>query len=348
MTIVAHQYTHVVGIDTHAATHTYALIHTPTGELTHTNTFPTTPAGITRAITWINRHTTRGHVLASVECTGSYGANLTRALNNAGINVVEAKPPTKTTRSPHGKSDPIDAETAARSILGAHTHTLPHPRTIHPHYPELQCLLAEHDYLTRHKTAAINTLTAIVRGNDLGIDARRTLTTTQIDHIAHLRPGHNTILAIAHRRAQQIHDLTTQLTHNHTQLAHILTTIAPGFMDIKGIGPITGARILAAYTTPGRIPTEAAFARLAGTAPIPASSGNTQRHRLSRRGDRKLNAAIHTIALVRQATDPETRNYITKRTTQGKTPREARRCLKRHITRQLHRQLTHILLDNQP
>jgi transposase len=343
MTIVAHEYTHVVGIDTHAATHTYALIHAPTGELTQTSVFPTSPAGVARAITWLDRRTTPGQVLASVECTGSYGANLTRALNNAGIPVVEAKPPTKTTRSPHGKSDPIDAETAARSILGAHTHTLPRPRTIHPHYPELQCLLAERDYLTRHKTAAINTLTAIVRGNDLGIDARRTLTTTHIDRIARLRPGNNTILAIAHRRAQEIRDLTTQLADNHTRLAHTVHQIAPGLMDIHGVGPVTGARVLAAYTAPGRIHSEAAFARLAGTAPIPASSGNTTRHRLSRRGDRKLNAAIHTIALVRQATDPHTRDYITKRTTQGKTPREARRCLKRHITRQLYRQLTHIL-----
>jgi transposase len=114
---------------------------------------------------------------------------------------------------------------------------------------------------------------------------------------------------------------------------------APGLTDLKGVGPITGARLLAAWGANGRIRSEAAFARLAGVAPIPASSGNTVRHRLSRRGDRKLNAAIHMIARSRQAHDPETQAYTAKRIAEGKTERETRRCLKRHITRQLYRQL---------
>jgi transposase len=116
--------------------------------------------------------------------------------------------------------------------------------------------------------------------------------------------------------------------------------IAPGLTDRYGVGPVTAAQAVVSFSHPGRCRNEAAFAALAGTSPLPASSGRTVRHRLNRSGDRALNCAIHTIALTRTRSCPRTRAYIERRTAEGKTPREIRRCLKRYIARELYRQLT--------
>jgi transposase len=287
----------------------------------------------------MTRRAADGRLLASVECTGSYGANLARTPDRAGVEVVEAKPPARKNRTGRGKSDPIDAEAAARTVLGAEAGSLPTPRTTRPHHAELQLLLAERDYLSTRRTAAINTLTAMLRANNLGVDARKALTPAQIGQLSKRRPGHDAALGVAVRRAKDILALAGELADNEARLRRLADTAAPGLTDLKGVGPITAARLLAPWGGPGRIRPEAAFARLAGVAPIPASSGNTVRHHLSRRGDQKLNAAIHTIARSRRTCDPETQAYIAKRTAKGKTDREALRCLKHHITRQLHRQL---------
>ncbi|MDR1427007.1 MAG: IS110 family transposase [Bifidobacteriaceae bacterium] len=147
MTIVAHEYTRVVGVDTHAQTHTYTMVHAPTGEAMETRTFPITQGGLDRAAAWMVKRAAGGRLLASVECTGSYGANLARTLDAAGVDTAEAKPPARKNRTGRGKSDPIDAEAAARSVLGVDTAELARPRTTSPHHAELQLLLAERDYL---------------------------------------------------------------------------------------------------------------------------------------------------------------------------------------------------------
>lgn len=115
--------------------------------------------------------------------------------------------------------------------------------------------------------------------------------------------------------------------------------MAPGILDISGVGPVTAAIVLASYSHHGRVRSEAAFAALAGASPIPASSGNTNRHRLNRYGDRQLNRALDVVARTRGLADPATRAYIERRTAEGKCPREIRRCLKRFIARQILRQL---------
>ena len=116
--------------------------------------------------------------------------------------------------------------------------------------------------------------------------------------------------------------------------------LAPGLTQRPGIGPVTAAQTIVAFSHPGRCRNDAAFASLAGTCPIPASSGRTVRHRLNRGGDRALNRAIHTIATVRMRDCPATQAYIARRTAEGKTIREIKRCLKRYITRELYRSLT--------
>jgi transposase len=140
-------------------------------------------------------------------------------------------------------------------------------------------------------------------------------------------------LALALQRARE------QLDTNRRQLLAV-ADIAPGLTDRYGVGPVTAAQAVVSFSHPGRCRNEAAFAALAGTSPIPASSGRIVRHRLNRGGDRALNCAIHTIALTRIRSCPRTRAYIHRRTAEGKTPREIRRCLKRYIARELYRQLT--------
>ena len=137
--------------------------------------------------------------------------------------------------------------------------------------------------------------------------------------------------------------LTTEATELKTTITGLVESLTPQLLQQPGIGPNTAAQIYIAWSHPRRCRNEAAFARLAGVAPLEASSGQRTRHRLNRRGDRQLNQAIHTIAISRSRYCPKTRAYIAKRTSEGKTTRETRRCLKRYIARQLYR-----LLENPP
>ena len=118
-----------------------------------------------------------------------------------------------------------------------------------------------------------------------------------------------------------------------------MNDVAPGLTDRRGVGPVTAAQTIVSFSHPGRCRSDAAFAALAGTSPLEASSGRTVRHRLNRGGDRALNNAVHTIAMTRMRSCPRTQAYIARRTAEGKTSREIRRCLKRYIARQLYRQL---------
>ncbi len=143
--------------------------------------------------------------------------------------------------------------------------------------------------------------------------------------------------------ARRIRALTSETAELKASIAELVTVVAPHLLDQPGIGPITAAQVYIAWSHPGRCHSEAAFARLAGVAPLQASSGQHTRHRLNRYGDRTLNQAIHIIAITRSRDCPKTRAYIARRTSEGKTTREARRCLKRYIARHLYR-----LLQNPP
>ncbi len=143
----------------------------------------------------------------------------------------------------------------------------------------------------------------------------------------------------ARRLARAVLAFTTELETNRTHISDIVQDMAPGLMDLPGLGPVSSAVVLVAYSHHGRIHSEAAFAAIAGVNPIPASSGNTIRHRLNRQGDRQLNKALHTIARTRMQFDAATKEYVQRRTAEGKTLREIRRCLKRSIARELFRKL---------
>ena len=331
------------GVDTHAATHSYAIVAAANGALIDQATFPTTAAGLRRAPDWIARRTggDLDGVLVSEEGTGSYGAVLGDVLEEAGYRVVEA--PTPRRDRGRGKTDSLDAVLAARSTLVMPLALL-RDRRAGEAQAALQVLTVARDQLNADRLRCINAFTALARSHDLGVDARRALTAPQIATIAGWRRreeplGVATARAEAVRLAKRILVLDEDLADNRQQITELVAAQAPELLDLPGVGAITAAVILTVWSQPGRIRSEAAFASIAGACPIPASSGNTVRHRLNRGGDRRLNRALNTIVLTRMRTDPATRNYIERRLAEGKTTKGIRRCLKRYTSRQIFRNL---------
>ncbi|MEV7607837.1 IS110 family transposase [Paenarthrobacter sp. NPDC089322] len=343
--IVADHFGFVVGVDTHAKTHTLAIINARTGGELAIETFPATTAGGNRALAWILRRTGAPEetVLLSMEGTGSYGAKLRQQASDAGYRVTEAPVPNQKLGRYQGKSDSMDAARAARAVLSIPLDHLPEPRSGQNHMA-LRILSNARRNMARERTAAINALTALLRVVDLGMDARKALTTSQIQTIAAWREreeefGVQTCRREAVRLARQVLTLQEQMIRNHAELEALVLQVHPALLQVYGIGPALAAIILTAWSHSGRVRSEAAFAALAGTCPVPASSGGTSRFRLNRGGDRQLNKAIYTIALIRMNRDPGTREYVAKRTSQGRTKKEIIRSLKRYITRQIYRTL---------
>lgn len=346
---VADRYDYVVGVDTHAASHAYAVVATGTGRLLAERSFPTTTAGRSRAATWITKHTrqTPHGVLVAMEGTGSYGATLSADLLEAGYRVVEAPTPERSRRK--AKTDQIDAIAAARSTVGTDIGELRDAR-YSATQQALALLVAARDRATEARTAAINALHAIVRVHELGIDARRTLTPAQLAEIAawRERPTDDLVARLARREAvhlaRQAAELTGQLAANETEIEGIVHEAAPQLLEEIGIGPVTAAVALITWSYPGRIRTKAAFKMIAGTCPIPAESGNkNSRKRLNRGGDRRLNRALHLASLTRMTHDPETLAYTQKLTDAGKTRRDIRRHVKNVLAGRIYQ-----LLENPP
>ncbi|MDP9696947.1 UNVERIFIED_ORG: transposase [Arthrobacter globiformis] len=206
--------------------------------------------------------------------------------------------------------------------------------------------------MTLERTAKVNALTALLRAIDLGIDARKPLTDTQTTEISHWRARDeelalSTARAEAVRLAKRITTLDAELKDNHTRTTELLeSSPAAPLLEETGIGPVTTAVVYTAWSHLGRVRSEAAFAALAGVNPIPASSGNTVRHRLNRGGDRRLNSALHMATVVRMVHDPVTRAYAEGKKAEGKNPREIRRILKRYLARHLYRALNALHTPN--
>jgi transposase len=340
---VAELFEYVIGVDTHAANHTFAVLAAATGAVVDQARFPTSPAGLARAAQWIARRAP-GTRLVAIECTGSYGATLVRELAGHGERVCEVKPPKREQRAGRGKSDPIDALAAARTALASDVERLISPRA-EGLRSALRVLLVARRAIDTRRTADRNALTALVRTHALGVDARNALTDAQVRTIAawRARPGDDaataTIRGEARRLARAVLAATDDLAANRAALDKHVRELMPGLLELPGLGPVTAAILLSVWSHRGRVRSEAAFAALAGTAPLPASSGKTVRHRLSRGGDRQLNRALDVIARARMVSCPTTRAYVQRRTAEGRTKREIRRCLKRYIARQLYRQM---------
>ncbi len=295
---------------------------------------------------WADQHTQTGDRAWSVEGTGSYGAGIAAYLAARGEWVIEFNNPTPSIDG--AKTDTLDARRAARQTLGRSQPSAPRVRG---NREALRVLETTRRGAITARTAAINELKALLVTAPVDLrDQLRGLTTTAlVAKCSGFRLPSDTInehtatKQAMRSAARRIRALTDEANQLRTTITELITTVAPHLLDQPGVGPITATQIYIAWSHPRRCRNEAAFARLAGVAPLQASSGQRTRHRLNRRGDRKLNQALHTIALSRSRYCPKTRAYLAKRISQGKTTREARRCLKRYIARQLYR-----LLENPP
>jgi transposase len=346
MTTVAEVVDLVIGGDTHRDTHTLE-VSSPVGAVLARLEITNTPEGFAEAICWIGEHACGPRLMVGLEGTRSYGVGLCRALQRAGLTVVEVERPKRQLRHGKGKSDPIDAHHASLSLLRMDISALPQPRADGDR-EALRILLISRNGQVLTRTRQANQLHALLLTGDDSDRAlnKGTFSTTRLVQIAHrtLPPNpelEQTIrLQEATRLAQALLQADQDIAANEAQLRKIVKAMRPDLLALHGVGPISAAQALVTFSHAGRCRNEAAFAMPSGTAPLPASSGQTRRHRLNRGGDRQLNRALHTIALSRWRTCPETADYIAKRRAQGLSDREIRRCLKRYISRQIYRQLT--------
>lgn len=334
----------VIGVDTHKDTHSAAVVAAGTGAVLAETTVSADPHGYAELLEFARAHGgLRGW---AVEGASGYGAGLTRHLDAAAELVVELDRPARPGRRAGAKSDPIDAVRAARDGLAR--ARVSRPRAAGER-AGLQVLLSTRSAAVDGVTEAKNQLQALVITAPEPVRARfRGHTTTEMLRAAsRLRPARSadvhTFVALTALKAlaRRIALLQAEADAHEATILTIVRNWRPDLLTLPGVGPIVSATVLSAWSHPGRIADEGAFAMLAGTAPIPASSGKTVRHRLNRSGDRRLNSAIHTIAVSRMRFHPDTRAYLERRRAQGKTDPEIRRCLKRYITRQLYRQLQH-------
>jgi transposase len=280
-----------------------------------------------------------------IEGTGTYGARLARTAVDAGYTVIEAPRMNARANRGIGKSDPLDARRIAAAALPLHETQLREPRADEGIRAAVKVLLASRDHMSTERTATINALTALLRVVDLGIDARRPLTHAQITTITAWRTRDEDLATAtargeANRLAKRVAALDDELKDITKRITELVRQSPAGeLLDQPGIGPVTAAVALTSWSHLGRIRSEAAFASLAGVKPIPASSGNTVRHRINRGGDRRLNRALHMAIVTRMRMDTKTRAYVERRTAEGRTLREIRRCLKRYLARDIYRRL---------
>jgi transposase len=333
----------ILGVDTHKDLHAAAVIN-PLGVLLSSEMFPATEAGYQALAAWAGRF---GAVRrAGVECTGSYGAALARHLRAAGVEVIEANQPDKATRRRRGKTDTLDAEAAARAVLSGRASgsakagdgpvemlrmfklakssaIKARTQTIN----QLKAVLVAADPQLRETLAGLSNLRLIRRCAQLNIDTPQDATSAAAYTLRLL--------------ARRILTLTDEIRELEHQITTAITSHTPQLLTRRGIGPDNAAALLiAAGDNPDRLRSEASFAALCGVSPLEASSGKTSRRRLNRGGDRQANSALYRIALSRLRWDARTRDYLARRITEGKTRREAIRCLKRYIAREIYQIIT--------
>jgi len=339
----------VLGGDTHVETHALEIA-LPTGVVLATTEVSNDPDGFAAALAFLAEHAPGPRVFVGLEGTRSYGIGLARAFAAAGFVVVEVEQPARKSRRGKGKSDPIDAHHAVLTTLALDADKLPVPRADGDR-EALRLLLIGRQQMTGTRTRMVNALRALlITGSDsdrpLGVGS---FTKSRLSQITRRRgPAHETReqrirRGEARRLAQGVLDLDVELRANLTELRTIVTDLAPGLLDKTGVGPVSGAQAVVSFSHRGRCRNEAAFAALAGSSPLPASSGKTTRHRLNYGGDRQLNRALHDIAKTRLRIDPRTIAYRDRRRADHLDDKAIRRCIKRYIARELYRHLNAVM-----
>jgi transposase len=344
MTIMPDHSTHVIGgVDTHGDTHHAAVIDS-LGRHLADREFPTTRAGYRSLESWLRSH---GTVTAiGIEGTGAYGAELARALTRSGLTVLEVDRPDRKTRRLRGKSDPIDAYAAASAVAaGRATGT---PKTRDGITEAIRALRVPRRSAVKARTQAINQARQLLVTAPESVRAplRKRSWRDLARACAKLRPADlsdpvgATKTALRHL-GRRILTLSDEIEELNTALADLTARTAPDLLGLKGVGPDVAGQLLATTgDNPERLRSEAAFAHLCGVAPIPASTGRRDRHRLNRGADRAANHALHTIVLTRMRWDPRTRAYVERRTQQGLSKKDIMRCLKRYVAREVYKTIT--------
>ena len=329
----------ILGVDTHLDTHVGAVI-SDTGKLLGTLAVPTDAAGYLKLLTWAN---SLGRLRrAGVEGTGTYGAGLARVLHDHEIDVLEVNRPDRANRRLQGKSDPTDAEGAARAVLSGSAAAIPKAQS--GAAEAMRAVSVARRSAVKAKTQAINQVRALLVNAPQDIRERlwKGKPSECIDGCARLRslgttPLLQTLAATLRMLAKRWLMLAEELKELDAMLEHLTGQHAKRLRQQFGVGPHTAAVLIAvAGDNPERLRSEAALAALCGASPLQASSGKTTRHRLNRGGDRSANNALWTIAMVRMRSDPRTPAYVARRTAEGMSHKEIHRCLKRYILRALY------------
>ena len=342
MVMLAEQYDYVIGGDPDRDTIDLAVLDTATGGVDAHLADTADAAGYSRMLAWVDEHAPAGRVWA-LEGTGSFAAGLAVFLAEAGEQVVEVG---GLTRARGAKSDQLDAVRAAREALARPQQASPRARGLRE---ALRLVLRTRQAVLVSRTKAINELKSliVVAPEHLRAGLRGCSLATQLDRIEHLHAPtqatveHRATIMTLRSITARIRFLTQQTDELDPELAALITQhpAGPVLLAEPGVGPVVTAQLLISWSHRGRVRGEAAFAALAGTSALQASSGQRVRHRLNRGGDRDLNRALHTVAITRLRCHPETRAYHIKCTAQGKTHREIRRSLKRTLARRLYRRI---------
>lgn len=347
----------VIGVDTHVGSHCAAAVDARTGGVLAEITVGADADGYAELVEFAD-HIAEQHAALrgwAIEGTASHGRGLSVHLGRLEELVVELDRPERAKRRNGEKSDPQDAIRAAREALSRVRYGT--PRGAGPDAAQAQIRQALSTLLAIRRSAvqaagdarrqlfsAVMTSPEPVRTRLRGISGP-----ALVAKAARLRTGAawatsdietRTMVRCLRRWAQRVEDLTAEAAEHEREIKRLVKTWRPELLAQPGIGPIVAATVLCAWGYAGRVHSEAAFAKLAGTSPIEANSGQINaRHRLNPYGDRRLNCALHIVVITRQRHDPATREYTARRTAQGKNPREIRRCLKRYVARDLYRLL---------
>jgi transposase len=335
------------GVDTHADVHVAAAIDRNGGVL-GIKSFPTDAAGYRSLLFWLSGF---GPVVrVGVEGTGSYGVGLARYLYNEGIEVVEVDRPDRQARRRLGRSDPVDAEAAARAALSGRAKVTPKRRdgTVE----QMRVLMIARRSARMQRNQTLNQVRQIVI---TGPDEVRTrfkdrYKTGLVSEAAAMRPRKGsdpityTTYVVIRSLARRIQGLNDEMRSIDHALKELIGQTAPSLLECYGVGAATAATLLVtAGDNPDRLHTERSWAHLCGVSPVPTGSGKTSgRVRLNHGGNRQANAALYQIVLTRMSSDDETRNYVRRRRAEGLSTREIMRCLKRYVARQTFKHLPRV------
>jgi transposase len=334
----------VLGADTHKVSHTVGALNEATGRVVADLTVRAKRRSFDDLLQWA-RTLDADRVWAIEDCRHVSGA-LERFLLARGERVVRVAPKLmadarKSSRE-RGKSDPIDAVAIARAALREGLDTLPVAQLAGPEL-EVRLLVDHRERLVGQRTALINDLRWGLHDlwPELEIPERALIRNCWQERVAgRLQRAEQAVrVRIARDELRRIRELTRAIDALERELAPLVARLAPRLLAERGCGVLTAAKLIGEIAGVTRFASDAKLARSAGSAPIPASSGNTKRHRLDRGGNRQLNCALHRLAVSKARLDPETAAYLARKQAEGNSRREALRCLKRHLARRVWRLL---------